>query len=70
LTLDSNRNATASDRIEHTEALGGAALGAITSFGLDADGELFIVSYSGAVFKVANPSLAPPPPTSVRILRP
>ena len=38
---------------EHTRELGGDAIGNISSFGLDADGELYIVSYStGRILKV------------------
>jgi glucose/arabinose dehydrogenase len=50
--------ARAADRIEHTADLGGqAALGSITSFGLDADGELLLVTQSGGrVLQVVPPS--------------
>ena len=46
----------ASNIIDHTAALGGTAtLGAISSFGIDARGELYIVGYSaGTVFRVFN----------------
>jgi glucose/arabinose dehydrogenase len=38
---------------EHTRELGGEGIGNISSFGLDADGELYIVSYStGRILKV------------------
>ena len=71
LTIDGNGNATASDRIEHTAALGGAAaLGGVSSFGLDADGELLIVNYSGSVVRVFNPAAAPAAPTGLRIVHP
>jgi hypothetical protein len=55
--------------MEHTAELGGQSqLGNISAFGLDADGELYIVSYSrGVVLKVAG--LTPPTPTDVRVLR-
>jgi glucose/arabinose dehydrogenase len=55
--------ATASDLQEHTAALGGSAtLGNISSFGVDAAGELYIVSYSrGMILKLA----APVPPRGV-----
>ena len=54
LAIDpSTENATASGLIEHTADLGGSTLGNISSFGIDADGELYIVSYSrGIVLKV------------------
>jgi glucose/arabinose dehydrogenase len=46
----------ASNLIEHTASLGGAAtLGNISSFGVDARGELYVVSYSaGTVLKVVD----------------
>jgi len=41
------REATASDLVEHTAELGGtAALGSISSFGVDATGELYVVNWS------------------------
>jgi glucose/arabinose dehydrogenase len=59
LTIDPlNGEATASDLRDHTTALGGAStLGSISSFGVDADGELYIVGYSrGVIFKIAGAS--------------
>jgi glucose/arabinose dehydrogenase len=58
LTADANGNATASGLHEHTSELGGSQLGNISSFGVDSEGELYIVSYSrGAVLRVlrSNP---------------
>ena len=55
LTIDlTTKEATASQLLEHTAELGGSAtLGNISAFGLDADGELYVVSYSkGTVLKV------------------
>ena len=47
LTIDGQGEARASDLIEHTAELGGQSqLGNISSFGVDADGELYIVSLS------------------------
>jgi glucose/arabinose dehydrogenase len=41
-------SATVVDRIEHTSDLGGTSvLGSIASFGVDADGEIYIVNLSG-----------------------
>lgn len=71
-TVDpATREATASDRVEHTADLGGAAqLSNISSFGLDADGELYIVSYSkGAVLQIVGPVPKPSAPTGLRIIR-
>jgi len=58
----------ASDLVEHTTELGGrAALGNVSAFGLDADGELYVVSYSlGTILRVLGP---PPAPTGLRIIR-
>jgi glucose/arabinose dehydrogenase len=57
--------ATASGLIDHTPELG--SLGNVSAFGVDADGELLVVSYSrGAVFKVVGP---PPAPSGLRIIR-
>jgi len=49
----STGEAQATDRVEHTTELGGSALGNISSFGVDADGELYVVGYSsGRIVKV------------------
>ncbi len=59
----------ASDVIDHTAELGGATiLGGISAFGLDAAGELYIVSHSGgAILRVV--SSIPTAPTNFRIIR-
>jgi glucose/arabinose dehydrogenase len=56
-------------RTEHTQELGGtAAVGMVSSFGLDTDNEIYIVSYSrGAVLRLVGPG--PSPPTNLRIIR-
>ena len=79
LSVDGSGEARASDLIEHTSELGGLArLGNISSFGVDSDGELYIVSYSnGTILKVIGPPSAPGPPrrlapaapTGLRIVR-
>ena len=60
----------ASDLVEHTADLGGTGqLGNVSSFGVDADGELYLVSYSrGAILKLAGPLTAPPTPLNPRIV--
>ena len=70
LALDGAGEARTSDLVEHTAELGGASeLGAISSFGVDSDGELFVVSHSkGSVFRILGPSRAPPAPTGLRIV--
>jgi len=72
LAIDpSTGEATASNRIEHTADLGGAAqLAGVSSFGLDADGELYVVSYnSGTVLRILGTSTPPTAPTGLRIIR-
>ena len=60
--------ATAADLRDHTADLGGTAqVGNVSSFGRDADGELFLVSHNlGTVSRIAS---APAAPTNLRILR-
>ena len=61
--------ATASDLREHTADLGGAAqLTNVSAFGVDADGELYIVSYGRGVILRLNAG-TPPIPTGLRIIR-
>lgn len=68
VSYDSAGEATASGLLDHTAELGGpATLGNVSAFGVDAAGELYVVSYSrGAVFALVPP---PDPPTNVRIVR-
>lgn len=68
LTVDANGEAKASDVREHTADLGGAAqLAGVSSFGVDANGELYIVSYTrGVVVKLQG---APGTPGTLRIIR-
>ena len=63
--------ARASDLTEHTNELGGFdQLGNISSFGIDSEGELYIVSYSlGRVLKVISQTAPPPAPTGLQIIR-
>ncbi len=64
------REATASSLTEHTAELAtNGALGNISSFGVDADGELYLVAYSsGRVLRIFNPLTPPAAPTSLRIV--
>jgi glucose/arabinose dehydrogenase len=57
--------ATASDVQEHTGQLGVAGLN-VSSFGVDGNGELFIVGYGGTIFRMG---VAPSAPTNLRIIR-
>jgi glucose/arabinose dehydrogenase len=71
LIVNASGEARASGLLEHTADLGGAsALSGVSSFGLDTEGELYIVSYSrGAVLKMIATPAAPPTPTGLRIIR-
>jgi glucose/arabinose dehydrogenase len=71
LSVANNGDAQASGLVEHTSDLGGTAtLGNVSSFGVDADGELFIVGHSlGRILRIVNPLSPPPTPTSLRIIR-
>ena len=66
----STGEATASPPVEHTADLGGSAvLGNISSFGLDADGELYVVNHTGGTIVKFFGQTAPKPPTNLRIIR-
>ncbi len=72
LTIDGSGEARASDRREHTAELGGRAfVGFISSFGVDADGELYIVNHSGGtIIRMTAPLTTPPTPTDLKIVKP
>jgi glucose/arabinose dehydrogenase len=72
LAIDGNGEARASDRREHTAELGGnATLGQISSFGVDADGELYVVNHSaGRIVRITASVAAPATPTGLRIISP
>jgi len=61
--------ATASTPVEHTAELGGSGtIGNISSFGLDAAGELYVVNHTGGtIVRILNG--VPSPPTNLRIIR-
>jgi glucose/arabinose dehydrogenase len=66
----STGEATASALVEHTAELGGAAfLGNISSFGVDAAGELYILNYSAGSILRLGTSVPPTTPTGLRIVR-
>jgi glucose/arabinose dehydrogenase len=70
LTIDpASGEAKASNLLEHTAELGGS-LGNISSFGIDGDGEIYVVGYStGQILKVIGPPAAPSAPTGLHIIR-
>jgi glucose/arabinose dehydrogenase len=71
LAVDAAGEAHASGLLEHTAELSASgSFGNVSAFGVDADGELLLVSYSsGRVFKIIGPPAAPPAPTGLRIVR-
>lgn len=72
LTIDGTGEARASDRREHTAELGGGTvLGFISSFGVDTDGELYVVNHSGGrIVRITAPIPVPPTPTGLKIIKP
>jgi glucose/arabinose dehydrogenase len=63
--------AVASARVDHTADLGGSGvIGNISAFGVDADGEMYIVNHTGgSVLKVLSLAAVPAAPTNLRIIR-
>lgn len=61
-------DATAGDRVEHTQELGGSgAVGNVSGFGVDAAGELYFINYSaGSIHRLTR---GPSSPTNLRIIR-
>jgi glucose/arabinose dehydrogenase len=60
LSVGLNGEATASDLIEHTAELG--SVGNPSTFGEDASGELYVVSYAGAVYRIRALNVVAPIP--------
>jgi glucose/arabinose dehydrogenase len=70
LTVGSSGDAQSSGALEHTADLGGSQIGNVSSFGVDADGELYVVGYSrGVILQITGPLAVPPTPTGLRIIR-
>jgi glucose/arabinose dehydrogenase len=72
LSVDTGtREASASNVTEHTAELSTAgALGNISAFGVDANGELLMAGYAtGRILKIIGPPAAPVTPTGLRIVR-
>ena len=62
--------ARATGLVEHTADLGGAQVGSVSSFGVDADAELYLVSHTrGMILRLLGPAVTPPTPTGLRIVR-
>ena len=60
--------AAASNLVEHTQELGGgAAVGNVSGFGVDASGELYVINYSaGSILRLTR---GPTTPSNLRIIR-
>ena len=69
LAVAASGEATSFDLRDHTTDLGGSAeLSGVSSFGVDSNGELYLVSYGrGVILRVTEGT--PPPPTGLRIIR-
>jgi hypothetical protein len=65
------REASVSAVAEHTSELGGSAvLGNISSFGVDAEGELYVVNHTGGtIVQIMSTAPRPSPPTNLRIIK-
>ena len=70
LTIDPlTHEATVVDVIEHTTELGGsAAMGGISSFGRDLQGELYLTTFAGRVLRIAADNAAPNVPRNFRVV--
>jgi hypothetical protein len=56
--------------MEHTADLGGSQLGSVSSFGIDAERELYLVAYTrGSILKIIGSGSTPAVPTGLRIIR-
>jgi glucose/arabinose dehydrogenase len=68
LTQGADGSAQAVDLREHTAEIGGPI--AVSSFGVDAVGELFVLGYdTGRLRRLVGPPIAPSPPSGLRIVR-
>ena len=60
VSIDGGGEPSATRLTEHTEEMGAGAT-AVSSFGVDADGELYLVSYGlGAVYRIVSDATSPP----------
>jgi glucose/arabinose dehydrogenase len=70
LTVDASGEARSSALMEHTADLGGSQLGSVSSFGIDAERELYLVAYTrGSILKIIGSGSTPAVPTGLRIIR-
>lgn len=72
LSIIAGGEAQASDLRDHTADLTvSGQVGNVSSFGIDTDGELYLVGYStGRILKIIGTAAAPPTPRNPRIIRP
>jgi len=53
LELDEDGEATAADVVEHTDMFGGSnAIGGVVGFGQDLEGEIYLLSFNGVIYRV------------------
>jgi glucose/arabinose dehydrogenase len=75
LAIDGAGEATATDLREHTAELGGRSVfGAISSIGVDTDGELYLVNLGNAaapasIIMIDGPPVSPPDPTGFKVIK-
>ena len=72
LTIDpATGEAQKADLVDHTSELRAAApFASVSSFGVDADGELYVCDYlNGRILKIIGPPAAPAAPAGLRIVR-
>jgi glucose/arabinose dehydrogenase len=70
LTVDASGEARSAALMEHTADLGGSQLGSVSSFGIDAERELYLVAYTrGSILKIIGSGSTPAVPTGLRIIR-
>jgi glucose/arabinose dehydrogenase len=71
VAVDGAGEGRAADLIEHTTDLGGSTqLGQVSSFGVDAQGEVFIINFAqGRILRIVGVTSAPATPTGLRIIK-
>ena len=68
---DRGRGARVGSARAHAPSSAARRVGSVSSFGVDADGELLIVGYArGTISRIIGPAAAPSAPSGLRIIRP
>jgi glucose/arabinose dehydrogenase len=69
MAIDASSEATVIDVIEHTAELGeSAALGGISSFARDLQGELYLTTFAGRVWRIGPATAVPDPPRDLHVV--